>query len=78
MDRRHALVAVALSAVPLSLGAAGPVAAVGDAKINRKLLQAFLDALTTHDLEKFKSLYVPNGYIQHQTRSPSGQSQIGS
>lgn len=77
MDRRHALTVAALSALPFNLGGTLPVMAAGNAKTNRELLQAFLDALTAHDMEKFKSLYVADGYIQHQALATNAASLAG-
>jgi predicted ester cyclase len=77
MNRRLALITVASSLIPLASGTALPAHAADRAKINRKLLQAFLDALTTHDMKAFASLYVENGYIQHQTLATNATSLAG-
>jgi predicted ester cyclase len=58
--RRSLLVA------PVALAMASPVLAASNRK-SRKLLQAFLDTLSAHDLKAFRALYADNGYVQHQT-----------
>jgi predicted ester cyclase len=78
MERRSALGA-ALSGTLLALGAAGPAEATetGSAEANRRLLQGFVDALTAHDMEKFKGLYVTDGYVQHQALPTNAASLSG-
>jgi len=66
--KRRAALAATLSGALLAATAntAAEAAGPSQAKANRKLLQDFLDALTAHDIQKFKSLYVADGYVQHK------------
>ena len=76
MNRRHALKAAAatLSAIPLVLGTKVPVIAATGTRTSRELLKIFIDALTEHDMEKFKSIYIADGYLQHQTLATNAAS----
>lgn len=68
MERRTALAATLSGALLAATANTAAEAAQADqAKVNRKLLQDFIDALTAHDIQKFKALYVADGYVQHQT-----------
>lgn len=67
MERRAALAATLSGALLAATANTVAEAAEADqAKVNRKLLQGFVDALTAHDIQKFKALYVADGYVQHQ------------
>jgi predicted SnoaL-like aldol condensation-catalyzing enzyme len=67
MERRTALAATLSGALLAATANTAAEAAQADqAKVNRKLLQDFIDALTAHDIQKFKALYVADGYVQHQ------------
>ena len=68
MERRTALAATLSGALLAATANTAAEAAQADqAKVNRNLLQDFIDALTAHDIQKFKALYVADGYVQHQT-----------
>jgi len=66
--KRRAVLAATLSGALLAATANTAAEAAGgdESKVNRKLLQDFVDALTAHDIQKFKALYVADGYVQHQ------------
>jgi len=67
MERRAALAATLSGALLVATTNTVAEAAEADqAKVNRKLLLQFVDALTAHDMQKFKALYVADGYVQHQ------------
>jgi predicted ester cyclase len=67
MERRAALAATLSGALLAATATPAAEAAEADqAKVNRKLLQHFIEALTAHDMQKFKALYVADGYVQHQ------------
>jgi predicted ester cyclase len=76
MNRRSTLL-TALSLAPLALGAVSPAAAGDRTRTSRKLLRDFLDALNAHDMDRFKALYVPEGYIQHQALATNAASLAG-
>ena len=57
MERRAALAATLSGALLAATANTVAEAAEADqAKVNRKLLQHFVDALTAHDMQKFKDL----------------------
>lgn len=68
LDRRNmfSVATAALAALPLLTAAAVP-SGPRAARTSRELLKIFIEALNEHDMEKFASIYTPNGYIQHQT-----------
>lgn len=79
MERRAALAATLsgafLAAAPNTVARATEA---DQAKVNRKLLQQFVDALTAHDMQKFKALYVADGYVQHQALATNAAALTGS
>jgi predicted ester cyclase len=74
--RRQLLGALVTLSLPLPAVVIGeaPLHAASLGSSSRKLLQDFIDALTSHDMKRFRSLYVDDGYVQHQllvTNAPS-------
>ena len=76
MNRRSTLL-TALSFAPLALGAASPALAGDRTATSRRLLRDFIDALTAHDMDRFRALYVTDGYIQHQALATNAASLAG-
>jgi predicted ester cyclase len=77
MDRRSTLLAALSGACLTTMAGSAEAAAVDLAKENRRLLQEFIDALTAHDMQRFKSLYVAEGYVQHQALATNAGSVTG-
>ncbi len=67
MDRRKVLKAMGTMTVLAAVAGTPSAQAATPARTSRKLLQAFLDTLSSHDLEGFRTLYVDSGYVNHQT-----------